>query len=675
MSPRYSQETRPFRVAVGSLEQDALLLDGFSCTSRVSEPFQVSLQLLSENDSLDVADVLREPVLVAIDLPDGSLRFIHGFCNRFAQRGKDEDLTAYEAEVVPWLWFLSLTQDCRIFQEMNVLEIAEEIFGKYGNADYEVRCVETPPQRDYCVQYRESDLDFVSRLLEDEGIFYFFEHSEEGHKLILADDASAIQECQGQEVYRIAATTTSRTDEDVIESLEREHQVFTSRVTLTDFDPLQPSLDLASSASEESFEELYDYPGLYDKLPDGERYSLIRLQERAAAQHLVRGTGKCRSFRTGFKFDLSEHYRDDTNQTYFLLSVWESGYNGGYRTQEGEAEYSNSFECVPASIDYRPPRRTPKPVLHGSQTAMVVGPSGEEIYTDKNGQVKVQFHWDRLGQRDENSSCWIRVSHPWAGKGWGSVAIPRIGQEVIVDFLEGDPDRPIITGRVYNAEAMPPYGLPDQGMVSGVKSDTHKGSGYNEISMNDTAGKEKITIHAQKDLSATVLNDESTTVGNNQTITVQKGDRKVTVQQGTNTETIKGDSKHTVQAGSRTLTVTGGDFSATSTDKGIKLTGVGTGVEIKGSGKGTNISGSGGSGVKIGGDPSVLAEGTASAKLSAPEVDVSGGSKISISAPTVDIGNANVKIHGSAIELSAGGSSVKIGPGGVIINGTPVKIN
>jgi type VI secretion system secreted protein VgrG len=523
MSPRYSQETRAFRVAVGSLEQDALLLDGFSCTSRVSEPFQVSLQLLSENDSVNPADVLREPVLIAMDLPDGSHRFIHGFCNRFAQRGKDEDLTTYEAEVVPWLWFLSLNQDCRIFQEMNVLEIAEAIFGKYGNADYEVRCVETPPQRDYCVQYRESDLDFVSRLLEEEGIFYFFEHSEEGHKLIIADDSSAIQECQGQEVFRIAATATARTDEDVIESLEREHQVFTSTVTLTDYDPLQPSLDLASSASEESYEELYDFPGLFDRLTDGERYALIRLQERTASQQLVRGTGKCRSFRTGFKFELTEHYRADTNQAYFLLSVWESGYNGGYRTREGEAEYSNSFECVPATIDYRPPRKTPKPVIHGSQTAFVVGPSGEEIYTDEHGRVKVQFHWDREGSRDENSSCWIRVSQPWAGKGWGAVTVPRIGQEVIVDFLEGDPDRPIITGRVYNAEAMPPYGLPGHMTMSTIKSNsTPGGSGFNEIRLEDKKGEEQIFVHGEKNLDVRIKADAFEWIGNDRHLVVKK---------------------------------------------------------------------------------------------------------------------------------------------------------
>ncbi len=584
MSPRYSQETRAFRVRVASLEEDALLLDGFACSSRVSEPFNLTLELLSEDDSVEPTTVLREPFLVAISLPDGSNRWLHGFCKRFAQRGKDEELTSYEAEIVPWLWFLSLNQDCHIFQEMTVLEILEEVFGRYGHADYEIRCVESYPQKEYCVQYRESDLDFVSRLMEEEGLFYFFEHSEEGHKLIVADDSSAIQDCEGQERFRVATTPEVREDEDVIEELELEHQVYTAQVTLRDYDFLQPSLDLASSASDETYEELYDFPGRYEELSDGERYALIRLQERAAAQQLIRGSGRCRSFQAGFKFDLTEHYRADTNQSYLLLAVWESGHNGGYRSQPGEAEYSNHFECVPANIYYRPPRKTPRPVIRGSQTAFVVGPSGEEIYTDKHGRVKVQFHWDRQGKRDEDSSLWIRVSHPWAGKGWGAVSIPRIGQEVIVDFLEGDPDRPIITGRVYNAEALPPYPLPDSGVVSGIKSDTHKGSGYNEISMNDTAGKEKITIHAQHDMGTTVLHDKATTVKNNDTRTVDN-DRTITVH-GTHTETIKKDTKITITEGDHSTTVKAGKQSNTVSQE-IEITSqtakihVGAATEIK----------------------------------------------------------------------------------------------
>jgi len=518
--PRYSQTDRVIRVEVPSLGDDVLLLEGFSGEEHVSEPFEFTIQLLSEETGIDPKAVLREPMILTIRLPDGSDRKIHGLCNRFSQGGRDEDLTSYEAEIVPWLWFLSLNQDCKIFQQKTVIEIIEEVFGKYGNADFDIKCVESYAPREFCVQYRESDLDFVSRLMEEEGIFYFFQHSNEGHKLILADDRSAVEACEGQDIFRVEQSPDTRVDEDVITELEREHQVYTAKVTVTDYDFLQPSMNLESSASEEDYEEVYDYPGRYSKLSDGERYASLRLQEKAAAQEVVRGVGKCRAFRSGYEFDLSEHYRADSNQTYFLKSVWHSAHGGGYRTSQQEAEYSNEFECIPASIPFRPASRTPKPVVQGSQTALVVGPSGEEIFTEKNGQVKVQFHWDRVGQKDENSSCWVRASHPWAGKGWGAVSIPRIGQEVIIDFLEGDPDRPIITGRVYNAEVMPPFPLPDGAVVSGIKSDSHKGSGYNEMSMNDTPGEEKFTVNAQYDKGTTVGNDSTESVGNNRSSSV-----------------------------------------------------------------------------------------------------------------------------------------------------------
>jgi type VI secretion system secreted protein VgrG len=656
MPPRYSQENRTFRVNVPSLGgEDVLLLDGFTANSGVSEPFQLTLQLVSEDDAVDPAAVLREPFLVTIELPDDSVRHIHGFCNRFAQRGKSEELTSYEAEIVPWLWFLSLNHDCRIFQEMSVLEILEVVFGKYGQADYEIRCVESYSQKEYCVQYRESDLSFVSRLMEEEGIFYFFEHSEEGHKLILADDSSAIQECRGQERFRVTTTPDARPDEDIIEELEREHQVYTTQITLTDYDPLQPSLSLESFQSDGSHEELYDFPGKYEKLPDGERYALLRLQEQSAAQQTVRGQGRCRAFRSGYKFDLTEHYRADTNQGYLLLSVWESGYNGGYRSQAGEAEYSNNFQCVPADIQYRPSRKTPKPVVHGSQTAIVVGPSGEEIYTDSHGRVKVQFHWDRKGKLDENSSCWIRVSHPWAGKGWGAVSIPRIGQEVIVDFLEGDPDRPIITGRVYNAEAMPPYGLPDDGVVSGIKSATHKGSGYNEISMNDTAGKEKITIHAQYDMGTTVLHDKTTTVKNDDTQTVENN-RTITVN-GTHTETIKKDTKITITEGDHSTAVSAGKQSNT-VSKEIEIKSETSSIKIEAA---TQIE------LKVGAS-TLLMKSDGSIKLEGVSVAIEGKAKVAIHGAMVSSEADATHNTKGAIVLSEGSATNTVKGGMVMLN-------
>jgi len=666
--PRYSQQDRMFRVDVPNLGTDVLLLDAFSGEEHVSEPFQFSLRLLSEDTQVDPGAILREPMVLTMLLPDGSERTIHGHCRRFAQHGRDEDLTTYRAEIVPWLWFLTLTQDCRIFQQMSVLEILEEIFGKYEQADFDIRCVESYPPREYCVQYRETDFAFVSRLMEEEGIFYFFEHSGEGHKLILADDRSAVDPCTGQDIFRVEQSPDARDDEDVITTLEREHQVYTTKVTLTDFDFVQPSMNLESSASDEDYEELYDFPGKYSQLSEGERYASLRLQERAAAQEIVKGNGRCRAFRSGYEFDLSEHYRSDANQTYFLTSVWHDGKSGGYRAGNQEAEYTNRFQCIPATVPFRPASRTPKPVMHGSQTAMVVGPSGDEIFTEKYGQVKVQFHWDREGKRDENSSCWVRASHPWAGKGWGAVSIPRIGQEVIIDFLEGDPDRPIITGRVYNAEAMPPFPLPDRAVVSGIKSDTHKGSGYNEISMDDTPGKEMFTIHGQYDKSTTVGNDSTETVGNNRSSDVAVDD-SLTV--GSNQsiavgadQSIEVGSNRNLKVGSNETIDIGAKKSESIGTDHVLSTGANQDISI---GAMQKVTVSGAQAIKTGA-ARVVDCGAAMDMKAASTFKIEGGSEVTVSAP-------QIKIAGAAkVTISGGGGTIELGPSGVKISGPIVDV-
>jgi type VI secretion system secreted protein VgrG len=661
---KYSQEDRVFQVSVPSLGKDVLLLEGFSGAEHVSGPFEFTLQMHSEDDSVDPAKVLREAFVVSMRLPDGSDRYLHGYCKRFTQHGKDFDLTYYEADVVPWLDFLSLNQDCKIFQDKTVLEIIEEVFGKYDQADYENKTVGSYETREYCVQYRESDLNFVSRLMEEEGIFYFFQHTDSGHKLILADDTSAVEECAGQDEFRVGTTPDSWADEDVITEMEREFQVYTNAVTLTDYDPLQPSLDLEASASDDDHEELYDYPGKYSVISAGERYAGFLLEERAADQEIVRGIGRCRAFRSGYSFELSDHYRADTNQLYLLRTVWHTAHGGGYRSTDQETEYSNQFECMPASVPFRPPRFAIKPLVQGSQPALVVGPSGEEIYTDKYGRVKVQFYWDRIGEKNENSSCWIRVSHPWAGKGWGAVAIPRIGQEVIVDFLEGDPDRPIITGRVYNAERMPPYKLPDEGVVSGTKSDTHKGTGYNEISMDDTAGEELITVHAQYDMDTTVEHDDTQTVHNNREITVD----------GTHVETIKKDTEITISEGNLTTSVSKGERSEyVKKNRTAKVDGE-YGLEVK---EDTDIKVSSGDLNIETSSGSITEESAAGHKIkSKADVEVEGANVKTKGQAEVTVDGMKVAITGQlAVELAVGGNSVKIDPSGVTITGILVRIN
>jgi type VI secretion system secreted protein VgrG len=311
-------------------------------------------------------------------------------------------------------------------------------------------------------------------------------------------------------------------------------------VTLRDYDAEQPLLQLESSIAGNEPEEAYHYPGKYTTLDEGERSARIQLEAEEALRRVVRGSGTCRTFQTGYRFELKEHYRKDANQPYLLLELRHSGRAGDYLSWDSAPfDYHNDFVAIPYSVPYRPLQTTPKPRIWGNQTALVVGKAGEEIWTDKHGRIKVQFYWDRLGKKDENSSCWIRVAQPWAGKGWGSLSIPRIGQEVVVEFLEGDPDLPLVTASVYNADQAPPYDPGKGGVVSGLRSNTHKGKGYNEMSMDDTAGKEKITIHSQYDMSTTIEHDDAQTVKNNRTITVD----------GTHTENIKKDTTINVTEG------------------------------------------------------------------------------------------------------------------------------
>jgi type VI secretion system secreted protein VgrG len=597
--PEYSQAQRPMRVDT-VLDEDVLLLAGFSGSEAISSPFAFDLELLSEDPGLDVDAMLRTPVVLTIDLPDGEQRRIHGLVRRFSQLGQHDELTSYNAELVPWLWFLSLSRDCKIFQEMTVLDIVEEVFKSQGYSDFEIRCTRDYAPREYCVQYRETHFNFVSRLLEEEGIFYFFEHSESGHVLVLADSNSAIEPCPGPPSARMALEPLP--EEDVVTQLRRERSVHVGMVTLRDYDYLQPSLELEGSIAGQGREEVYDSPGLpwfpgahddgdrnkFAKLEDTEHYARLQLEAEEALRHTVRGESSCRGFQSGCRFELKGHYSRDANQSYMLLQVRHVGNAGDYRSwNDSPLDYRNDFLAIPDDVPFHPLRRTSKPFIHGTQTAEVVGKAGEEVWVDKHGRIKVQFHWDRIGQRNEDSCCWVRVMTPWGGQGYGGVSIPRIGNEVVVAFLEGDPDRPLVTGSVYNAEQTPPFELPGSGIQMGMKSRSSPGGGgFNEITMTDTKGKEMMNIHAQYDMVTTVLHDDRQTVKNDRTITVEGNhteaitkDCKISVD-GTHTETIKHDTALTITEGDHTITVAAGEQTNT-VDKDIKLTSKTTVIHLK----------------------------------------------------------------------------------------------
>jgi type VI secretion system secreted protein VgrG len=521
-SVSFTQAGRPFTVTT-PLGTDKLLLERFTGEEAVSAPFHFTLDMVSKTNNVSADSLVRQPISINIELSDGGSRVIHGRVSRFVQLGSTDGLVSYRADMVPWLWFLSLSTDCRIFQNLSVPEILKKVFDENGFPDYQIKCVKSYPKREYCVQYRESHLAFVSRLMEDEGIFYFFDHSNSKHTLIVADAASAVKASVTAKA-KMAAGGKDDANDDVINYLEREHSARPGKVTLADYNPAMPSTQLRSTAAGKHKEEVYDYPGCFAQRDDGDRYARLRLEEQEAQQVIVRGEGTVRGLQAGSKFDLAGHYRGDMNKAYFLLRVSHSGSVGTYYAGTGaEASYNSHFVAIPADVPYHPPQVTPAPRVFGSQTAVVVGKSGEEIDVDKDGRVVVQFYWDRKGAKDEKSSVRVRVSSAWAGKGWGFITIPRIGQEVIVDFLEGDPDRPIITGRVYNAEQVPPYTLPASGTQSGIISRSSKGGAgdnFNEIWFEDEKGKEEVYIHAEKDKNEVVEHDNAEEIGHDEKIKV-----------------------------------------------------------------------------------------------------------------------------------------------------------
>ncbi|RWO88416.1 type VI secretion system tip protein TssI/VgrG [Mesorhizobium sp.] len=462
---------------------------------------------------------------VSIEGESDPKRWFSGLVSEFRLTRIEDRLAYYEAVIRPWLWFLGNTTDCRIFQNMSVIEIVEEVFSKYSTAKFEKRLQGSYPPREYCVQYDESDLDFVQRLLEHEGILYFFEHDEGKHTLVLADAMNKLKPAPGYEKvpYHFEGQGSRRDVEYITEWIPGS-SVRPGAYVHTDYDFKKPGADLMAKSAQPFSHKLaagenYRQPGAHLDVGRGDSLAAIRREEIQAVHQRIAAVGTVRGLFSGCTFKLDGFPREDQNQEYLVVSAEYRLFDPGYRAL-ADVE-SENFKVIlgvaPTALAYRPPRVTTRPIMRGPQTATVVGPSGEEIFTDKYARVKVQFHWDRLGKKDQNSSCFVRVSQTWAGSGWGFIQIPRIGQEVIVDFIEGDPDLPIITGRVYNASQMPPYGLPGSATQSGWKSDSSKGGGgYNELMFEDKAGSELVNFQAQKDHNLLIKNDRTKLVQHDQ---------------------------------------------------------------------------------------------------------------------------------------------------------------
>jgi type VI secretion system VgrG family protein len=483
------------------LEQDVLLLHRMRGKEELGRLFEYQLDLLSTDATVPLDDVLGKTVTITLRRPEEEVRYFNGFCTRIAQGGKRGRYYTYSATVSPWLWFLTRTTNCRIFQEKTVPDIIKEIFAQHSAmVDVRDELTETYTPWEYCVQYRESDFDFVSRLMEMEGIYYFFTHAEGRHTMVMADSYSAHALAKEEEIPYIPPGKVVRPDLEHIAEWTISREVRPGKYALTDFDFERPSVDLQVKSNirrEHALAEyeIYDYPGDYIQRSDGEQYARLRIEEQQAKYEQVSGKTNWRSMATGALFKLSAHPRTDQNAEYLIVSTDIELQSSEYESLDDPGTpavpYSCSFRTLNSHQPFRSERVTRKPMVRGPQTAMVVGPSGETIHTDKYGRVKVHFHWDRYGKSADTASPWIRVSQNWGGKNWGGMFIPHVGQEVIVMFEEGDPDRPIVTGRVYNAETMPPLELPANKTQSIIRD-----HGGNEIKMQGVAGGQQVYIHS-----------------------------------------------------------------------------------------------------------------------------------------------------------------------------------
>jgi type VI secretion system secreted protein VgrG len=612
----------------------------------LGRPSAFELSALSTRADIKPSDLLGKNITVKLELVKGGFRYFNGYVTRFSQGTILGKYYEYQMTVNAWLWFLTRTADCKIFQDKTAPEIIKEVFGDHKMAIFEDGLSGSYAKREYTVQYRETDFAFVSRIMEEEGIYYYFEHKDGKHTLKLVDGESGYKKLENKP--SIAYYPPGRTlhgNEEYIQSFRQAQRIEPGTVASRSFDFANPKADLEVKAQnvqqhQSADYEIYDYQGDYVLADNGEHFAKVRVDEFHTEFELAEAETNVRDIAVGWLFSLTNAPRKDQEKDYLIVSAeWDLRNNTYEASVDEDAAYRCTMTVLQSKQQFRPARITPRPTMGGPQTAVVVGPGGEEIYTDKYGRVKVQFHWDRYGKKNENSSCWIRVSSPWAGKGWGGVAIPRIGQEVIVDFLEGDPNQPIITGRVYNADNMPPFGLPAGAMNSGIKSNSTKGGGgYNEMSFDDTKGKEKVTIHGQYDMSTTVKHDQTSTVNNNRTTTVDVDD------------TEKVGSKQSITVGSDQTIKVGGKQSLTvSADQTETVAGA-----QKGSVTGDRT-------VTVGGSDKLDVTGSQT-------ISVTGAIKITSPASiTLEVGGSQVKITPGSIDITSSGP--------ITLQGAIVKVN
>ena len=500
----------------------------FSYTVQLKTPDTLNLGYVSPAANLPLKPMVGKDLCVNIELDGGGKRHISGLVTAARVVGHEGRSVTYELRIEPWLKLLTHTSDYKAFQNKTVVEILDEVLAEYS-FPVEKRLVENYPPRAWQVQYGETDFDFIQRLMQEWGIYWWFEHSENSHTLVLADAINGHKVCPDSPLVEWHQEGL-KLDKEFIHTITASERLRTGKWVLDDFDFMKPRSLLKSTVANprdtgHAEYEHYEWPGDYFTMGEGEMLTRIRMEAQRSPGSRVGGAGNIRTLMTGYTFTLMNHPTAEVNQEYLLVqTTLFLRDNAQYSGQDQHFTYVTTFELHPTSEVYRPQRTLSKPHTKGPQSAIVTGPAGQEIWTDKYGRVKVQFGWDRYGNNDENSSCWIRVSYPWAGKGFGGIQIPRIGQEVLVDFKNGDPDLPIIVGRTYNQDTMPPWGLPGAATQSGFYSHTIGGgpTNANALRFEDKPGGEEVWLHAEKDQRIEVNNNESHWVGNNRLKVIDK---------------------------------------------------------------------------------------------------------------------------------------------------------
>jgi len=547
-STRFTQAGQYLSIST-PLGTDKVVLSEIHGEEMISGLFHYRLKLMALDETLAFDTVIGKTATITIEMGETETpRYIDGIITRFelTQFDDRENVAYYEADLRPWLWLLTLSGDCRIFQDKSVPDIVTEVCTAAGYSFVKNSLTGTYDPREYCVQFCETDYNFVARLLEEEGIFFFFSHTDGKHEMVLGDDASVFQDCPGVATVKYRKNPAFDTDDDVVTSLRIAQSVTTKTFGVDSFNFETPSTDLyTKSEGTKGIGARHVYTANFLQSTQGESYAKVLQQAAASHGVLLHGQGRTRSLIAGGKVTIEEHPRTDVNAAYVLSRV---------RVEANRSDYVASFEAFPADKPFRPSGTAAKPRIHSSQTAIVVGAEGDEILTDKYGRIKVKFHWDRAAETNEKSSCWIRVAQNWAGKAYGIWFLPRVGQEVVVSFLDGDPDRPLVTGAVYNAEQTLPYALPANATKSTIKTlSTKEGTGkFNEIRFEDKKDAEEIYIHAEKDMVVDVLNDlkedikhdHLMTVKNDRKTAVTEGNYDLKVEKGTRSIKVKGAETH-----------------------------------------------------------------------------------------------------------------------------------